>query len=80
MKQRSTEATKIEQPFGSAVERDSHAVEHEDDARRCVAHSLDGRLVGQEVSAVGGFFEVDLGAVAFALGVDRGVDAALRAN
>ena len=51
---------KSSRPFGRAVERHAHAVEHVDDARRRVGHALDGRLVGEEVAAVGRLFEVHL--------------------
>ena len=80
VKERSAEAAKVEQPLGRAVEGHAHAVEHEDDARRGVAHGLDRRLVREEVAAVDGLFEVHLRRVALALGVDAGVDAALRTD
>ena len=60
VEERAAEAAEIEEPFGRAVERHAHAVEHVDDARRRVGHPLDGRLVGEEVAAVGRLFEVDL--------------------
>ncbi len=78
--ERAAEAAEVEQPFGSAVEGDAHAVEQVDDARRLVAHASDRRLVGQEVAAVDGVVEVLPGGVAFALQVLGGVDAALRAH
>ena len=46
----------------------------------CVAHLLDGGLVGEEVAAVDGVVEVRPGGVALALEVLGGVDAALRAD
>ena len=80
VEERASEAAEVEQAFGRAVERHAHAVEHVDDARRRVRHPLDRRLVGEEVAAVGRLFEVHLGRVALALGVDARVDAALRAH
>ena len=59
-KQRAAEAAEVEQPLGRAVERHAHAVEHEDDAGRGVAHPLDRRLVGEEVAAVDRLVEVHL--------------------
>src|ERR1700746_4207090 len=46
------EAAKVEQAFGSAIERNAHAIEQIDDARRSLAHVFDRRLVGQKISAV----------------------------
>src|SRR5204862_8354043 len=63
-----------------AVERNTHAIEHEDDAGRRVAHALHRRLVRQKIAAVSRFLEVNLRAVPFALRVDRGVDATLGAH
>ena len=60
VEERAAEAAEVEQPLGRAVERHAHAVEHVDDARRRVGHALDGRLVGEEVAAVGRLFEVHL--------------------
>ena len=80
MKERAAEATEVEQTFGRAIERHAHAVEHVDDAGRGVGHALHGRLVREEVAAVDGLFEMDLGRVTFALGVHARVDAALRAD
>jgi hypothetical protein len=77
MKERAAEAAKIEQPFRRTVERHAHAVEHEDDARRRVAHPFDRRLVREKIAAVSRLFEVHLRAVAFAFGVHRRVDAPL---
>ena len=74
------EAAEVEQAFGSAVERDAHAIEEVDDGGRGFAHGLDGRLVGEEVAAVDGVVEVLVGGVAFALEVFGGVDAALGAD
>ncbi len=80
MEQRSAEASEVEQAFRGTIEGDAHAVEQVDDPRGGVGHALDGGLIGEEVAAVGGFLEVDAGAVALALGVDGGVDAALGAD
>jgi hypothetical protein len=80
VKESAAEAPEVEQALGGAVEGNAHPVEQEDDARCCVAHALDGRLVGEEVPAVNGLLEVDLRRVALALGVDARVDAALRAH
>ena len=78
--ERASEAAEIEQPFGSAIERNAHAVEQIDDARSGLAHGLDRRLVGEEVAAVDRVVEMLPGGIAFALQVLGGVDAALRAN
>jgi hypothetical protein len=80
VEERPAEATEIEEALRGAVEGHAHAVEHVDDARRRVGHALDRRLVAEEIPAVRRLFEVDLGAVALALGVDGGVDATLRAD
>lgn len=37
-------------------------------------------MIGEKIAAVGRFFEVNLGTVAFALGIDRGIDASLGAD
>src|SRR5215211_8581008 len=76
----SAEATEIQQSFRRAREGDAHAVEEVDDCRGHLAHGLGGRLVRQEVAAVDRVVEVLPGRVALALGVDRAVDAALRAD
>jgi hypothetical protein len=80
MVERAAEAAKVQQALGSAVEGHAHAVEQVDDARRGLAHGLDGRLVGQKIAAVDGVVEVLPGGVALALQVLGGVDAALRAD
>ncbi len=80
VKERPAEAAEVEQPLGRPVEGDAHAVEHEDDVGRGVAHPLDGGLVRQKVAAVDGLFEVNLRRVAFTLGVDARVDAPLGAD
>src|SRR3981081_2821586 len=46
------EAAEIEQTFGRAIEGKAHAVEQIDDARSCVAHGLNRRLVGEKVASV----------------------------
>src|SRR5271170_8138959 len=74
------EAAKIEQPLGGAIEHHAHAIEEVDDAGRRLAHPFDRRLVGEEVAAVDGVVEMNHRRVALALGVDRAVDAALRAH
>ncbi len=80
VEERAAEAAEVEQTLRRAVEGHAHAVEHVDDARGRVGHALDRRLVGEEVAAVHGLFEVHLGRVALPLGVHAGVDAALRAH
>ena len=80
MVQRAAEAAEVDEAFGRAVERNAHAIEQIDDARRRVAHALHERLVGEVVAALHRVLEVDVGVVAFALRVDRAVDAALRAH
>ena len=76
----SAKAAEIEQTFRRAIEGHAHAVEQIDDGRRCFAHGLDRRLVGEEVAAVDGVVKVLRGGVAFALQVLGRVDAALRAH
>jgi hypothetical protein len=61
VEQRAAEAAEVEQALGRAVEGHAHAVEHEDDAGRGLGHALHGRLVGEEVAAVGRLFEVTWG-------------------
>jgi hypothetical protein len=80
VKEGASEPAEVEQAFGRPVERDAHAVKHVDDARRSVGHTFDGRLVRQEVAAIHGLLQVNLGGIAFALGVHTGVDSALRAD
>ena len=65
--ERSAETAKIEQAFRRAVERNAHAVQQVDDARRCIAHRLHRRLVGQKVAAVNRVVKVLPGGVALAL-------------
>src|SRR5207249_4382846 len=76
----SSEAAKVEQAFGSAIEGHAHAVEEVDDSRSSIAHSFDRWLVGQKVAAVNRVVEVLPGGVAFAFQILGGIDAALRAN
>jgi hypothetical protein len=80
VKERPAEAAEVEEPFARAVEGDTHAVEHEDDARRGVGHPFHRGLVGEKIAAVDGLFEVHLGRVPFALRVDARVDPPLRAH
>ncbi len=80
MIERAAEAAEVEQAFGSAIERDAHAVEQIDDAGCGFAHGLDRRLVGEEVAAIDGVVEVLGGGVAFALEILGGVDATLCAD
>ena len=78
--QRAAEAAEVDEALGCAREGHAHAIEEVDDARRRLAHGPDRRLMGEEVTAADRVDEVDLGRVALALGVDRAVDAALRAH
>jgi hypothetical protein len=78
--QGAAEAAEVQQAFGSAVEGHAQAVHHVDDRGRGFAHGEDGGLVAQEVAALDRVHEVDVGGVAFALGVDGAVDAALGAD
>src|ERR1019366_2084340 len=78
--ERAAEAAEVEQTFGSAIERNAHAVEQIDDAGSGLAHGLDRRLVGEEVATVNRVVEVNPGGIAFALQGLGGVDASLRAN
>jgi hypothetical protein len=77
---RAAEASEVEQAFLRAREGHAHAVEEVDDRGSHLAHGLGGRLVGEKVAAVDRVVEVLPGRVAFAFGVDRAVDAALRAD
>ncbi len=79
VKEGAAEAPKVEQALRGSVERNAHAVEHEDDVRRGVAHALHGRLIREKVAAVNRLFEVHLRRVAFAARIHAGVDAALGA-
>src|SRR5204862_7519004 len=47
----SSEAAKVEQAFGSAIEGQAHEVEEGDNCRCRIAHSFDRWLVGQNVAA-----------------------------
>src|SRR6202047_1357786 len=78
--ERAPETAEIEQALGSAIEGNAHAVEQIDDARSGVAHGLNRRLVGEEVSTVDRVVEMLPGGIAFAFKVLGGVDATLRAN
>ncbi len=78
--ERAAKAAEIEQTFGSAIKRNTHAVEQIDDAGSSLAHGLDRRLVGEEVAAVDGVVEMLVGGIALTLQVLGGVDAALRAD
>src|SRR6185503_13460022 len=80
VEERSSEASEVEQALRGAVEWHAHPVEQVNDGRTLFTHLLDWGLVGEEVAAVDGVVEVGPGAVAFALEVLGGVDAALRAD
>src|SRR5690242_10990052 len=74
------EAAEIQESLGRAIEHHAHAVEQVDDSRRGFTHPLYRGLIGQEVAAIDSVVEVDVGRVALALGVNRAVDSALRAD
>ncbi len=78
--ERAAKSAEVEQSFRRAIERNAHAVEQVDDARRGVAHVLDWRLVCQKIAAVDGVVKMFPGRVAFALEIFRGVNPALRAH
>src|SRR5450631_1819110 len=78
--ERAAEAAEVEQTFGSAIERNAHAVEQIDDSGSGLAHGLDRWLVREEVATVNRVVEMDPGGIAFALQVLGRVDAALRAH
>src|SRR5215472_3986228 len=80
MVESAAEAAKVEQALRCAIEGNTHAVEQVDDPRRGIAHGLDRRLVGQEVTAVDGVVQVLQRRVALALKVLGGIDAALRTH
>jgi hypothetical protein len=80
VKERPAEATEIEEPFGRAVEGDTHAVEHEDDPGGGVRHPFDRRLIREEVATIDGLFQVHPRRVPFALRVHARVDPPLRAH
>jgi hypothetical protein len=77
---RAAEAAEIEQAFFGAREGHTHAVEEIDDRGSHLAHGFGGRLIGEKVAAVDRVVEVLPRRVALAFGVDRAVDAALRAD
>ena len=77
---RAAEATKIEQAFLRAREGNTHAIEQVNDRGRHLAHGFRRWLIGEKVAAVNSVVEMFPGRIAFAFGVDRAVDAALRAN
>src|SRR6185436_2813988 len=72
--------TKVEQAFRRTRKGNTHAIEQIDDRRRHFAHCFGRRLIREKVAAVNGVVEMFPGGIAFAFGVDRAVDAALRAN
>ncbi len=74
------ESAQVKQAFRRTVEHHAHAVEKVHDAWRRFAHAAHLRLVGQEIAAVDGVVEMLVHAVAFALGVQGRVDAALCAG
>ncbi len=80
MEERAAEATEVEQALGGAIEGHPHAVEQVDDTGGGVSHAFDGGLVGEEVATERGFLEMNARAVAFAHGVDGGIDPALCAH
>ena len=80
VEQCSAEATEVQKTLWSAIEGHAHAVEQVDDGRAGFAHAFYRRLVGEEVAAVDGVVEVGPGAVAFALKIFGGVNAALGAD
>ena len=77
---RASEAAKVQQAFGSAVEGHTHAVEQVDDTRCLVAHIFHRRLVRKEVATEDRVVEVLPGGIAFALQILGRVDAALRTH
>ena len=73
------ETTIIEKSFGRAVEHDAHAIEKINDAGSLLAHPLDERLIGQEITAVDRVVKMLPGAIALAFLILCGVDTALSA-
>jgi len=73
-------AAEVEPSFGRTVEGNAHAVEQVDDSGSGVAHGLDWRLIGQEVSTVDGVIKMLPGGVAFTLKIFSGIDTALGAD
>ena len=67
MIKRAAETAIIEHSFRRAIERNAHAIQQIDDARRRFAHALDERLIRQEIAAVNRVVEMLLRRVAFAL-------------
>jgi hypothetical protein len=78
--QRTAETPEIEQALAGAIERHAHAIEQVDDLRSRVAHAFHRRLLGEEVAALERVLHVDVGVVAFALGVHGAVDSTLGAD
>src|ERR1700687_5227178 len=71
---------KVEQPFRSAREGNSHAIEKINDRRRHLAHRFGGWLIRKKVAAINRVIEMFPGGIAFAFGVNGAIDAALRTN
>src|SRR6185437_3756975 len=80
MVQRSAKASKIQQTFRSAIERNAHPIEQVNDSRCGLAHCLNRCLVGKKIATVNCVVKVLGGSIAFALQILCGVDAALCAN
>ena len=74
------EAARVQESFLRARKGNSHAIEEVDNCGGHFAHRFRGWLIREKVPAVNGVVKMFPRRIAFALGVDRAVDAALRAN
>ena len=78
--QSSAESAKVQKTFLRPRKRNAHPVKKINDLRSHLAHFLDGRLIRQKIAAVNRIVKMFPRRIAFALRIDRAVDAALRAN
>src|SRR5690606_31432457 len=76
---RSAEAAEIKQAFRSPVKHNAHPVHQVNNTWSRLTHCLNRRLVCEEVPAVYRIVKMLPRGVAFALRIDRSVNAALRA-
>src|ERR1051325_7640110 len=75
-----TKTPEIQQALAGTRKRHTHAVEKINNRGRHFAHGFGWRLVRQEIAAVNRVVEMFPGGIASTFGIDRAVDAALRAH
>ncbi len=80
VEERATEAAKIEQAFGRAIEWHAHAIEQINNRGRSFRHSFDGRLIREKIAAVDRVVKMLPGSIALALEILGRIDAALGAD